>query len=194
MKLFKQYTLFTLSLVLTAVCVKSQSITGDTIYVDAKAEIAVRFPSMPSSFYTIPADAPYNFKTLSTGFTIIAKSKNTGTVPLFVTEGKRTHHFLIVYKKDINYNNFIETEYDYSTIKKLKDHVRQLEERQKTYDTTIVSANQLFDAGDYANSKILYTKALGLLNRSWPKEQIKKINVILAKLRPGKKNKKKNQR
>jgi hypothetical protein len=191
MKRFKKY-LFLLvpAMLFMGAFVKAQSINGDTIFVDAKAEIAIRFPSMPSSFYTIPADAPYNFKTMGTGFTIIAKSKNTKAAPLVVIEGKRTHHFLLVYKKDINYNDPNEIDLDYSSIKKLKAHIKQEKDLEKDYNKVIKDADKAFKKEDYVNAKALYTKALGLLNRSWPAEQIKKINTLIANQDPGKKGKK----
>ena len=175
------FIFFTLLVLFINLNVKAQSINGDTIYVDAKAEIAVRFPSMPSSFYTIPADAPYNIKTLPTGFTIIAKKKNAAPTPLFVTESKRTHNFILVFKKNIDYTNLKETDYDYSTVKKLKERVKQQEDREKKYNETIKSADKLFQTEDYIIAKELYSQALGLLNKPWPKEQIEKINKLLKK-------------
>lgn len=102
------------------------NISGDTIFVNAEAEIMVRFPTLPSFFNTIPSNAPYNFKTIGTGFTIIAKTEKTSPAPLFVTEGGRNHKFLIVFKKNIDYNNDAEMDYDYSTTKKLEQHIRDL--------------------------------------------------------------------
>jgi hypothetical protein len=168
-------------LLLTDVCSKAQSINGDTIYVDARAEIAVRFPSMPSFFYTVPSDAPYNLKTLGTGFTIIAKKKNTATATLVVTEGKRTHHFYIAYKKNIDYNNLKETDYDYSTTKKLKDHVKLLENKERYYNEAIKAADRFFQNEDLENAKIFYNQARDYLDKPWPNEQIKKINKQLKK-------------
>jgi tetratricopeptide (TPR) repeat protein len=113
-----------------SICINSLKaqlrINGDTIFVNAEAEVAVRFPSLPQSFSTIPSNAPYNFKTLGTGFTIIAKSENTKPAPLMVSEGGRDHRFIIAFKKDINYDNEAELDYDYSTTKKLEQHIKQM--------------------------------------------------------------------
>jgi len=106
--------------------VQGQEISGDTIYVNAEAEIMVRFPSMPTFFNTIPSDAPYNFKTAGTGFTIISKTEKTKPAPLMVTEGGRNHKFLLVFKKNIDYNNDAEMDYDYSSTKKLEQHIRDV--------------------------------------------------------------------
>lgn len=103
---------------------KAQEIKGDTIYVNAEAEILVRFPAMPGYFNTIPSNAPYNFKTAGNGFTVIAKSENTKPTPLTVSEGGRTHRFILAFKKDINYDNDAELDYDYSTIKKIEDRIK----------------------------------------------------------------------
>ena len=105
-KYLKKY-LFLLLLFLAAGIykVQAQEINGDTIYVNAEAEVMVRFPTLPSYFNTTPSNAPYNFKTAGTGFTIIAKAEKTKPAPLVVNEGGRTHKFLIVFKKNIDYNN-----------------------------------------------------------------------------------------
>ncbi len=100
------------------------NIEGDTIFVNTEAEIMVRFPTLPSFFNTVPSNAPYNFKTAGTGFTIIAKAEKTKPAPLFVNEGGRNHKFLLVFKKNINYNNDAEMDYDFSTVKKLEQHIK----------------------------------------------------------------------
>lgn len=168
-------------LLLMGATVSGQTINGDTIYVDATAEIALKFPSKLTDFYTIPNDAPYNLKSLGNGFTISAKKKNTKTAPLFVTEDKRTHQFFLVYKKDINYNDLKETNYDYSTLKKLKDHIREQDEIEKKYNDLIKTADVSFNTADFINAKALYTQALALRNRPWPREQIKKANKHIPK-------------
>lgn len=103
-----------------------QSITGDTIFVNAEAEIGIKFPTRPSGFYTIPKDAPYNFVTIPLGFTIGAKSENIKPAQLFVTEGENSHQFVLVFKKDIDYNNTAELSFDYSTKKKLAQRVKEI--------------------------------------------------------------------
>jgi len=126
MNLYKKSGFFLILLFLaTGISVShAQDISGDTIYVNAEAEIMVRFPTLPSFFNTVPSNAPYNFKTAGTGFTIIAKSEKTPPAPLFVNEGGRSHKFLIVFKKHIDYNNDAEMDYDFSTVKKLEQHIR----------------------------------------------------------------------
>ena len=103
-----------------------QSITGDTIFVNAEATIELKFPSRPSNIYINPKDAPYNLITLGKGFTIDAKSENTKPAQLFVTEGENSHQFVLVFKKDINYNNTAELSFDYSTKKKLAQRVKEI--------------------------------------------------------------------
>ena len=100
------------------------NIDGDTIFVNTEAEIMVRFPNLPSFFNTVPSNAPYNFKTAGTGFTITAKAERTKPAPLFVNEGGRNHKFTLVFKKNINYNNDAEIDYDFSTVKKLEQHIK----------------------------------------------------------------------
>jgi hypothetical protein len=182
MKSFKQYAVFlSLGLLFLKSDVKAQAINGDTIYVDARTVVAVRFPSLPTNFYTNPPDAPYNLISLPTGFTIIAKKKNTPSADLFVIENKRTHKFIIVYKKPVDGENAKDSDYDFSSVKKLKERVKQMEEREKKYNEAIAAADKLYQANDYENAKTFYTTALGLLNRPWPKDQIKNINKLLKK-------------
>ena len=184
MKLFNKYPFF-LTLLITGISTqaKAQAINGDTIYVNTQVEVAVRFPTMPSNFYTNPIDAPYNFKTLSNGFTISAKSKKAKPSPLFVTEGKRVHHFLLMYKKDINYNNLAETDLDYSTVKKLEEHIGQKSAEQEInnkYITVIAEAKANLDQKKYVAAKDGYTQALLLKpNDPLAKKQLEKATKLL---------------
>ena len=189
MKSVKQYAVFLSMLFLfTKSEVKAQAINGDTIYVDAKTVVAVRFPSLPTNFYTNPPDAPYNLISLPTGFTIIAKKKNTNPADLFVIENKRTHKFIIVYKKSSNADVAKVSDYDFSSVKKLKERVKQMEERDKKYTEAIAAADKLYNQQDYENAKMYYNTALSLLNRPWPKEQLTKINKLLKKVKHKKNN------
>jgi hypothetical protein len=184
MKRFKQYAVFlSLGLLLVKSEIKAQEINGDTIYVGAKTVVAVRFPSLPTNFYTNPPDAPYNLISLPTGFTIIAKKRNTDPADLFVIENKRTHKFIIAFKKQTDLTSPNDSDYDFSTVKKIKERIKQIEEKDKKYSETIAAADKLYNEQDYVNAKILYTTALGILNRAWPKEQILKINKQLKKLK-----------
>src|SRR5688572_25793018 len=94
---------------------QSQNIAGDTIFVNAEAEVAIKFPAKLSNFYTSPNNAPYNLKSLSSGLTVNARTENTKPAFLYVTEGGRTHHFVVAFKKDINYDNDAELFFDYGT-------------------------------------------------------------------------------
>lgn len=111
------------------------NIDGDTIFVNTEAEIMVRFSTLPSFFNTVPSNAPYNFKTAGTGFTITAKAEKTKPAPLFVNEGGRNHRFIIVFRKNINYNNDAEMDYDFSTVKKLEQHIKQAVSTKKIEKT-----------------------------------------------------------
>jgi len=160
--------------------IKAQAINGDTIFVDSKTVVAVRFPSLPTNFYTNPPDAQYNLVSLPTGFTIIAKKKNTPAAELFVIENKRTHRFIIVNKKQAGGSSRI-TDYDFSTVKKLKERIMQMEDRDKKYLDAIAAADKLFNEDKYEEAKIFYTAALDMYKRPWPKDQISKINKQLKK-------------
>lgn len=126
MRRFVFFLVFVLALSLGQSRAQDLNIEGDTIFVNTEAEIMVRFPTLPSFFNTVPSNAPYNFKTAGTGFTITARAEKTKPAPLFVNEGGRNHKFLLVFKKNINYNNDAEIDYDFSTVKKLEQHIKLL--------------------------------------------------------------------
>lgn len=187
MKRVKQYVFFlSLGLLLIKCEVRSQSINGDTILVDSKTVVAVRFPSLPTNFYTNPPDAPYNLVSLPTGFTIIAKRKSTPTAELFVIENKRTHRFIIVNQKPADGFSRI-TDYDFSTVKKLKERIKQMEGLDKKYSEAIATADRLYNQEKYEEAKTFYNAALDIYKRTWPKDQISKINKLLKKQKSKKK-------
>jgi hypothetical protein len=182
MKRFKQYVgLLSILLLVIANETNGQEINGDTIYVDSKTVVALRFPSLPSNFYTNPPDAPYNFISLPTGFTVIARKKNTALATLTVIENKRTHNFILTYKKPNANGTPMVTDYDFSSTKKLKERVKQLEEREKKYGELVKTADKYFQDEDFENAKIAYNDALNLLNKPWPQEQLVKIKKLLKK-------------
>jgi hypothetical protein len=118
---------FIFSLVFCFFVIKARSqsgIVGDTIFVNAEAEIGVRFPKLLTDFRTAPDNAPYFVKGLNNSLTVIAKDENTATSILLVTEGGRQHKFLLVFKKDIDYNTSLD--YDYSTVKKIDQRIKQM--------------------------------------------------------------------
>ncbi|MCB0710340.1 MAG: hypothetical protein KDC15_13225 [Chitinophagaceae bacterium] len=190
--------LFALFLIAGINKVLAQEINGDTIYVNAEAEVMVRFPSMPTYFNTTPSNAPYNFKTAGTGFTIIAKAEKTKPAPLVVNEGGRTHKFLIVFKKNLDYNNDAEMDYDYSTVKKLEMHIRENENKKQVvqssnddkknnkakkgnedennssgYYALLETGDKYLKQKDYNNAKQYFEKAQKLR----PDDQIPKIRL-----------------
>lgn len=61
--------------------------------------------------------------------------------------------------------------------------LREKEEFENRYNLIIESADKLLAAGDLDNAKSEYNRALTLSKRSWPQEQIKKIDkLILEKI------------
>jgi len=181
MKRIKQYAFFfSFGFFVYKSEIKAQAINGDTILVDSKIVVAVRFPSLPTNFYTNPPDAPYNLVSLPTGFTIIAKKKNTAPAELFVIENKRAHKFIVVNQKPPDGYSRI-TDYDFSTVKKLKERIQQMHDHEKKYIEAITAADRLYNEEKYEEAKKLYNTALDLNKNPWPKEQIAKINKKLKK-------------
>ncbi len=195
------------------------NIDGDTLFVNTEAEIMVRFPTLPTFFNTVPSNAPYNFKTAGTGFTITAKAEKTKPAPLFVNEGGRNHKFLVVFKKNINYNNDSEMDYDFSTVKKLEQHIRMTAlkksapksepdpvskedkkpkppKKDKAAENTASGYYSLLEAGDdflkdkkYPEAKLSFEKAASLR----PDDQIPRQRLDEIRIRTADQEKAANQ-
>ncbi|MFZ1304608.1 MAG: hypothetical protein WAR80_02140 [Ferruginibacter sp.] len=195
------------------------NIEGDTIFVNTEAEIMVRFPTLPTFYNTVPSNAPYNLKTAGTGFTITAKAEKTKPAPLFVNEGGRNHKFLLVFKKNINYNNDSEMDYDFSTVKKIEQHIRMAalkksapknepepiskedkkpkpSKKEKAADNTAANYYSLLEAGDnflkekkYPEAKLSFEKAATLR----PDDQIPRQRLDEIRIRTADQEKAANQ-
>ena len=203
---YKKHPIFLFVLVMCfyVPSVKAQELKGDTVYVNTEAEVLVRFPTLPDFFNTVPSNAPYNFKTAGTGFTVIAKEENSKSAPLTVSEGGRTHHLILVFKKDINYDNDAELDYDYSSIKKLEQQIKESKsttaqkskttkaevsmdkisnaelERNTKYVEITTEAKAHLDLMEYAKAKEGYKQALQIRpNDLYANNQIEKIDKIL---------------
>ncbi|MEJ7587022.1 MAG: hypothetical protein WKI04_05625 [Ferruginibacter sp.] len=98
-------------------------ISGDTIYVTARSEVQIDFPSIPKGFTSTP-NIPYRFKQVGRGINIIAGPDNTPPAVLLVEEAQRYHRFVIVFKKNISKGRGLEVYYDYSTEEKLEQHIK----------------------------------------------------------------------
>ena len=204
MKLFKQYCFF-LVIFLLVTCANSEAqstINGDTIYVDTQAEIVVLLPSKPTEYTTSPIDAPYNFISFSTGFTIRAKVKNSKPAPWTVVEGKRTHRFVLVYKRNINYNNPAEMEHIFSSVKAIEEHNRRKEDKKTAAAETksdavsktsgkdnasfqfyslLESGNDKFEKKQYEESKTAFDKAHALKpDDPYTKQRLEDVKLKLA--------------
>jgi tetratricopeptide (TPR) repeat protein len=109
---------------------QSSEITGDTIFVTTEFPVQIKFPSdnILASF-TDPA-APYKWTSVGQNLMIYAKSDVGKCSILVVDEGKRHHNFVICYKKDLNPDNLSQVMMDRSTVKKLQQRVKELEERK----------------------------------------------------------------
>ena len=182
--LFRKFS-FPILLCLVLLChtAGSQSIKGDTIYVNTEVEVAVRFPELLENYYTIPNKSDINIKSLGNGFTLTAKNKFARAITLFVIEGSRNHHFFLLFKKDINYYTLGEIDYDFSTTKKLEAHVKQkIAEREAmgNYTDIITKAKASLDAKNYSEAVEGYKKALTLMpNDGYVQKQLDKATKLL---------------
>ncbi len=121
-------TLYFLFSLLSVFCVhkinaQALNINGDTIFVNREAEIQIVFPTVPKSFNTIPESTQYRIWSTKSGINLIADAENYDPATLVVSEGERSHRFILIFKRDIS-NKEAKLYYDYSTIKKLDQHIR----------------------------------------------------------------------
>ena len=110
----------------------SAQVILDTIYVNEKLSISVRFPNIPSHWYWNPEQPPYDIESIpNSGFTVGSRTKFTPAAHLYVTVVKRSLHFLVMYKKNIDYEDYTQTDYDFTSLKKIDDRIKQREEEAR---------------------------------------------------------------
>ena len=183
------YKLFlTLILILPVLqrTVNGQSITGDTLFINNKVEISVRFPSSIQSFTVNPLDAQVNSRSMANTIYLNAKSNKMESASLTVAEGNRNHQFYLVYKKNISINNPGELSVDFSTTAKIDDRNRQKTAMAAVANNTFrflsltVAAKQFTDQKKYKEAKDSYEQAL-LLKPDDPGvvKGLKKVNKLL---------------
>ncbi|MEP7142959.1 MAG: hypothetical protein ABI707_08815 [Ferruginibacter sp.] len=105
----------------------AQNIEGDTIFVNTYVEAQITFPSEVEDARFIPVDTYKEILFPISGTYILLHSKieNSKKAIMVIKEGGREHHFIIVYKKNINQYDFREYTYNYKTLKLLKKHVEE---------------------------------------------------------------------
>ncbi|MEP7108446.1 MAG: hypothetical protein ABI760_10700 [Ferruginibacter sp.] len=149
------------------------NIKGDTIFVNAEGEFVIFFPSKPRNFSTLPVDAPYDLNPLKDGVSIRAKSENTSPATLKISESDRNHRFIIVFKKDIDFNDNAATVYDYRTEKKLEQHIRATASNRLQEPSKAVVSNEATKVPTNQNDNHPVEKPAGT-DRSAQKENDKK--------------------
>jgi tetratricopeptide (TPR) repeat protein len=104
-------------------------IQGDTIFVNSDVEVEIKFPSPDVEGRWVDRNPPYVLSLTPTSIFIHAKVDNVPCSRLVVNEGKRDHSFVVCYKKNINQDVLKEVQYDYSTLKKIQQRVKEIEVR-----------------------------------------------------------------
>ena len=184
------------------VTAQTLNINDDTIFVNTKTEIQLVFPTLPTSFSTIPTNTQYRIWDSPTGINLIAQSENYSPVTLSVTEAQRNHRFILIFKKD-NTNTLF---YDYSTEKKLAQHIKETafskpigpikpEKKKQKKEITVAEPvdksanyNALVEQGDrdmmlenYQNARLSFEKAHALQpNEVIPLRRLEAVIIKLA--------------
>ncbi|MBC7889028.1 MAG: hypothetical protein H7Z13_14220 [Ferruginibacter sp.] len=130
---------------------KGQNIDGDTIFINTSVEAHITFPSVIDDARLTPIDAYKEIRFQSSGNYLLLHSEmeNSKKAIIVVKEGGREHHFIIVYKKDINQYDFREYTYNYKTLKLLKKHIEENTARNKKNDNKVKEQKPVDDAQDY---------------------------------------------
>lgn len=180
--------ILTLVTVLSAMCnpAGGQSITGDTLFINNKVEISVRFPSTISTFTINPLDAQVNRRSMDNTVYLNAKSNKMESASLSLAEGGRNHQFYLVYKKNIPISNPDALNIDYSTTAKIEDRNRQKAAAaavaNSKFEFLILTsaAKQYVSQKKYKEAKDSYEQAL-LLKPNDPSvvKELKKVNKLL---------------
>jgi tetratricopeptide (TPR) repeat protein len=109
---------------------QSSEINGDTIYVTTEFEVSVKFPSDNIIARFTDPSAPFIWTSVGQSLLIRAKSDNSKCSILVVDEGKRHHNFFVCYKKDLSADRLDQVLFDRSTVKKLQQRVKEIEDQK----------------------------------------------------------------
>lgn len=126
---------FSFLIIILSFSARAQEIRDKKISATTGEEIFIKFMSQPAADLT-PDQArnEYDLSGLNTGLLIKAKIKNAKPAKLIVTEGKRTHIFLISYSDQLE-NNF----FDFSSAKLLEQAVREPKGTNNTETTKTIA-------------------------------------------------------
>jgi hypothetical protein len=107
---------------LTGMHAKSQEIRDDTIYTSTTQQTTLYFPASISvcDYAEETAFNRFNKRVENSMVSILAKTKDPAPTILKVSEGKRNHRFILVYKEELSPN---EMDHDWENLKVLKAYV-----------------------------------------------------------------------
>src|SRR3954467_13531914 len=97
-------------------------IKGDSVFATNQFPIQIKFPSNNiEAVFTDPnALGSYKVDKVGASVNIQGKIDSGKNYALVVNEGKRSHTFIICFKKDLDANNIDNAIHDYSTVKLLQ--------------------------------------------------------------------------
>lgn len=131
---------------------RSQNSVIDTIYTNERISVAVKLPSEILNIRTLPEPSRYQIRSLpeQRQLTVGTDSRNTGPEHIFILLKKRTVHFLIAYKKNIDFNDDRQTIYDYSSYDQIDNKLEAKNNTAPVQNTTSQkNAADTKDADDY---------------------------------------------
>lgn len=196
-KKFKYF--ISLLIMFLSLSLRAQEIRDKKIFATTGEETFLKFISQPTADLT-PDEArnEYDLSGLNTGLLVKAKTKNTKAAKLIVTEGKRTHIFLISYSDQLE-NNF----FDFSSTKLLEQAAREPKATNTTetiktpateistkgtsdekYISLIKEGNDQFKKEMYEQAQASFQKALQLVPADdYAKSRLNEIEPKLAEKR-----------
>jgi hypothetical protein len=139
----KNFTIvFLLVFLLHFSAVSGQEIRDDIIYTSLNKQVTLYFPESISEceYSEKSARSRFNKRVENAMVSIIAKTKNPEPAILKVSEGKRNHRFILVYKEELSSD---ERDHDWEDLKVLKNYVSALEIKKSAQKNVVQATSAI---------------------------------------------------
>src|SRR4051794_37767963 len=142
---------------------QKNNLTGDTIFVNTDEELQVKFPSDKLESRWTSVNPPYVITYSPNSIFLHAKADTAhcSTLSVFEGPGPRNHSFIVCYQKNIS-----KVQYDYSTLKKLQQRIKEVEARQELKNAAgretsgdVVGMTKMLEEGDKEQENGLFDQA-----------------------------------
>src|SRR5438309_2222531 len=159
----KVYVIVFLVMCFTNANAQKNNLIGDTIYVNTDEELQVKFPSDKLESRWTSVNPPYVITYSPNSIFLHAKADTAhcSTLSVFEGPGPRNHSFIVCYQKNIS-----KVIYDYSTLKKLQQRIKEVETRRDVKNAArneipgdLPGMTKLLEEGDKEQENGLFDQA-----------------------------------